>query len=219
MPLDRCLNFHNPTAGSWDSPSCPLIGQYWPLLWRHRSSKHAQLATPRSFLWYLCLFNSILLGRFVLRDKQLATKKSVHFDLFWPFLTFLWRHRSKNKVNIIVSCRVRRDLSNAVWIFTLRVLLLKIRRGALWATPSSGRVTRQTSSGRGLMKLMLTVLWNCVCYPALVTKLEFLYHFMSIYRELTNFWLGDDRYYHLSDSDDWRHSVLLPFVRQFCYYQ
>ena len=42
---------------------------------------------------------------------------------------------------------------------------------------------------------MLTVLWNCVCYPALVTKLEFLYHFMSIYRELTNFWLGDDRYY------------------------
>ena len=73
MPLDRCLNFHNPTAGSWDSPSCPLIGQYWPLSWRHRSSKHAQLATPRSFLWYLCLFNSILLGRFVLRDKQLAT--------------------------------------------------------------------------------------------------------------------------------------------------
>ena len=55
MPLDRCLNFHNPTAGSWDSPSCPLIGQYWPLLWRHRSSKHAQLATPRSFLWYSVL--------------------------------------------------------------------------------------------------------------------------------------------------------------------
>ena len=48
-----------------------------------------------------------------------------------------------------------------------------------------------------LMKLMLTVLWNCICYPALVTKLEFLYHFMSIYRELINFWLGDDRYYHL----------------------
>ena len=56
----------------------------------------------------------------------------------------------KNKINIIVSCRVRRDLSNAVWIFTPRLLLLKIRRGALWATPSSGRVTRQTSSGRGL---------------------------------------------------------------------
>ena len=76
----------------------------------------------------------------------------MHFDRFWPFLTFLWRHRSKNKVNVIVSCRVRRDLSNAVWIFTLRLLLLKIRRGALWATPSSGRVTRQTSSGRGLTR-------------------------------------------------------------------
>ena len=128
MPLDRCLNFHNPTAGSWDSPSCPLIGQYWPLLWRHRSSKHAQLATPRSFLWYLCLFNSILLGRFVLRDKQLATVNQYILTFFWPFLTFLWRHRSKNKVNIIVSCRVRRDLSSVVWIFTLRLLLLKIRR-------------------------------------------------------------------------------------------
>ena len=87
MPLDRCLNFHNPTAGSWDSPSCPLIGQYWPLLWRHRSSKYAQLATPRSFLWYLCLFNSILLGRFVLRDKLLATVNQyilTFFYLFWP---------------------------------------------------------------------------------------------------------------------------------------
>ena len=86
MPLDRCLNFHNPTAGSWDSPSCPLIGQYWPLLWRHRSSKYAQLVTTRSFLWYLCLFNSNLLGRFVLRDKLLATVNQyilTFFDLFW----------------------------------------------------------------------------------------------------------------------------------------
>ena len=131
MPLDRCLIFHNPTAGSWDSPSCPLIGQYWPLLWRHRSSKYAQLATPRSLLWYLCLFNSILLGRFVLRDKQLATVNQYILTLF----DFLWRHRSKNKVNIIVSCRVRQDLSNDVWIFTLRLLLLKIQRGDLWATP------------------------------------------------------------------------------------
>ena len=87
MPLDRCLNFHNPTSGSWDSPSCPLIGQYWPLLWRHRSSKYAQLATPRSLLWYLCLFDSILLGRFVLRDKLLATVNQyilTFFDLLWP---------------------------------------------------------------------------------------------------------------------------------------
>ena len=129
MPLDRCFNFHNPTAGSWDSPSCPLIGQYWPLLWRHRSSKHAQLATPRSFLWYLCLFNSILLGRFVLRDKQLAAVNQyiwTFFDHFWPSCDVTGQ---KNQVNIIVSCRVRRDLSNAVWIFTLRLLLLKIRRG------------------------------------------------------------------------------------------
>ena len=135
MPLDRCLNFHNPAAGSWDSPSCPLIGQYWPLLWRHWSSKYAQLATPRSFLWYFCLFNSILLGRFVLRDKLLATVNQyilTFFDLFWPSCDVTGQ---KNKVNIIVSCRVRRDLSNAVWIFTLRLLLLKIRRGALWATP------------------------------------------------------------------------------------
>ena len=150
MPLDRWLNFHNPTAGSWDSPSCPLVGQYWPLLWRHRSSKYAQLATPRSFLWYLCLFNSILLGRFVLRDKLLATVNRYIFDLFLTIFDLPVTSQIKNKINIIVSCRVRRYLSNAVWIFTLRLLLLKIRRGALWATPSSGRVTRQTSSGRGL---------------------------------------------------------------------
>ena len=62
--------------------------------------------------------------------QTVGYRKSVHFGLFfWPFLTFLWRHRSKNKVNIIISCRVRRDLSNTVWIFTLRLLLLKIRRG------------------------------------------------------------------------------------------
>ena len=79
--------------------------------------------------------------------QTVGYRKSVHFDLFWPFLTFLWRHRSKYKVNIIVSCRVRRDISNAVWIFTLRLLLLKIRRGG---GSSSGRVTRETSSGRGL---------------------------------------------------------------------
>ena len=150
MPLDRCLNFHNPTSGSWDSPSCPLIGQYWPLLWRHRSSKYAQLATPRPLLWYLCLFNFILLGRFVLRDKLLATVNQyilTFFDLLWPSCDVTGQ---KNKVKIILSCRVRRDLSNAVWIFALRLLLLKIRRGALWATPPSGRVTRQTPSGRGL---------------------------------------------------------------------
>ena len=161
MPLDRCLNFHNPTSGSWDSPSCPLIGQYWPLLWRHRSSKYAQLAIPRSLLWYLCLFNSILLGRFVLRDELLGTVNQYILTFFWPSLTFLWRHRSKNKVNIILSCRVRRDLSNAVWIFTLWLLLLKIRRGGPLGHPPSGRVTRQTPSGRGLNKEFEILLsWN-----------------------------------------------------------
>ena len=170
MSLDRCLNFHNPTAGSWDSPSCTLIGQYWPLLWRHRSSKYAQLATPRSFLWYLCLLNSILLGRFVLRDKLLATV--IQYILtFFDLLTFLWRHRSKNKENIIVSCSVRRDLSNAVWIFTLRFLLLKIRRGRgpfgppplrtcnspdpireRVKNPSAGRGKFRGPAGRGLIR-------------------------------------------------------------------
>ena len=148
MPLDCCLNFHNPTSGSWDSPSCPLIGQYWPLLWRHRSSKYAQLATPRLLLWCLCLILCLCLWCFMFMMFMLhfirqvcftwqtvGYCKSVHFDLFWPSLTFLWRHRSKNKVNIILSYRVRRDLSNAVWIFALRLLFLKIRRGALWATP------------------------------------------------------------------------------------
>ena len=131
MPLDRCLNFHNPTAGSWDSPSWPLIGQYWPLIWRHRSSKYAQLATLWSFLWYLCLFNSILLGRFVLRDKLLATVNQYILTFFDLPVT----SQVKNKVNIIVSCRVRRDFSNAVWIFTLRLLLLKIRRGPFGPPP------------------------------------------------------------------------------------
>ena len=146
MPLDSCLNFHNPTAGSWDSPSCPLIGQYWPLLWRHRSSKYAQLATPMPLLWYLGLFNSFLLGRFVLRDKQLATVNQHSLTLFDLPVTSKIK---KNKVNIIASCGVRRDLSNAVWIFTLRLLLLKIRRGPFG--PPSGRVTRQTPSARGLI--------------------------------------------------------------------
>ena len=31
--------------------------------------------------------------------------------------------------------------------------------------------------------------------PSLVIKLQFLYHLMSIYRELTDFWIGDDRCY------------------------
>ena len=82
LALDRCLNFHNPTAGLWGSTSCPLIGQYWPLLWRHRSLKYAQLATPRSLLWYLCFLNSILLGRCVLCDKQLATVNQYSLTLF-----------------------------------------------------------------------------------------------------------------------------------------
>ena len=41
----------------------------------------------------------------------------------------------KNKVKIILSCRVRRDLSNVVLIFTLRLLLLKIRRGPFGPAP------------------------------------------------------------------------------------
>ena len=48
-------------------------GQYWPFLWCHRSSKYVQLAIPRSLLWSLCLSNSILLGRFILHYKQLAS--------------------------------------------------------------------------------------------------------------------------------------------------
>ena len=134
----------------------PLIGQYWPFLWRHRSSKYAQLATPRSLLWYLGLFNSILLGRFVLRDKQLATVNQYSLTLFDLPVT----SQAKNKVNIIVSCRDRRDISNAVWIFTLRLLLLKIRRGPFG--PPSGRVTRQTPSARGLMgQIWETELLHC----------------------------------------------------------
>ena len=43
--------------------------------------------------------------------------------------------RSINYTTIIVSCRVRRDISNAVWIFTLRLLLLKIRRGGAFGPP------------------------------------------------------------------------------------
>ena len=142
MPLDRCLNFHNLTAGSWDSPSCPLIGQYWPLLWRHRSLKYAQLATTRSLLWYFCLFNSILLGRFVLRDKQLAIVW-LKISTFWPCLTFLWRHRSKNKVNIIVSCRVRRDTPFQFLLYDS--YFWRYGGGPLGHSPS-GRVTRQTPS-------------------------------------------------------------------------
>ena len=44
-------------------------------------------------------------------------------------------------------------------------------------------------SARGLVNILVNeVSVKCVVkYPALVTKLEFLYHFMSIYRELTNF--------------------------------
>ena len=72
------------------------------------------MATPRSLnIYYLCLFNSISLGRFVLRDKKLATylaKNQYILTLFDLPVT----SQVKNEVNLIVSCRVRRDLSNAV---------------------------------------------------------------------------------------------------------
>ena len=103
------------------------------------------LATTRFLLIYLCLYNSILLGRVKLRGKKLATVNQYSLTLFDLPVT----SQVKNKVNMIVSCTVRRDLSSAVWIFKLRLLLLKIRGGAPLGPPS-GPVTRQTPSGRGL---------------------------------------------------------------------
>ena len=52
----------------------------------------------------------ILFVRFILRDKQLATVNQYSLTLFDLPVT----SQVKNKVNMIVSCTVRRDLSNAV---------------------------------------------------------------------------------------------------------
>ena len=74
---------------------------------------------------YVCLTPFYYSGLFYVTNSWLLIWLKI--STFWSFLTFLWRTRSKNKVNIIVYCRVRRDLSNAVWIFTLQLLLLKIQ--------------------------------------------------------------------------------------------
>ena len=61
---------------------------------------------------YICL-TPFYQALFVLRDKQLATnlaKNQYILDLFDLPVT----SQVKKKINIIVSCRVRRDLSNAV---------------------------------------------------------------------------------------------------------